>query len=145
MANYLYNGVELPDINTVWTDKETLPHATIFPHDGTYRLLVASSLQWRKSSDGVSEYLRVVDSNILYELVDDLWALLTDNTDDTGGYAWKDVTQLTWTNKDIYYVDASDVYLAASESVPVTTAPAPDPLSMMLGMLVGRIINGQRT
>ena len=29
MANYLYNGVELPDINEVWTDKETYPYAVI--------------------------------------------------------------------------------------------------------------------
>jgi hypothetical protein len=31
MANYLYNGVELPDINTVWTDKETYPYACLCP------------------------------------------------------------------------------------------------------------------
>ena len=28
--NYLYNGVELPDINSVWTDKETYPYAYMF-------------------------------------------------------------------------------------------------------------------
>ena len=27
--NYLYNGVELPDIDVVWTDKETYPYALI--------------------------------------------------------------------------------------------------------------------
>ena len=35
MANFLYNGVELPDINTVWTDKETYPYATITISDTT--------------------------------------------------------------------------------------------------------------
>ena len=29
MANMLYNGVELPDIETVWTDKVTYPYAVI--------------------------------------------------------------------------------------------------------------------
>lgn len=29
MANYLYNGYELPDINAVWTDKVTYPYARI--------------------------------------------------------------------------------------------------------------------
>ena len=29
MSKYLYNGVELPDINEVWTDKETYPYITL--------------------------------------------------------------------------------------------------------------------
>lgn len=38
MANYLYNGIELPDINTVWTDKETYPYAVIGTFD--YGLII---------------------------------------------------------------------------------------------------------
>lgn len=52
MANYLYNGVELPDINEVWTDKETYPCAAIcafeipeadLPGGGLYAELIFST------------------------------------------------------------------------------------------------------
>ena len=39
----IYNGVELPDINTVWTDKETYPYAVIVSHpNGDYSLVLQS-------------------------------------------------------------------------------------------------------
>ena len=39
-SHYYYNGVELPDINTVWTDKETYPYAAMYISCGIYHLLL---------------------------------------------------------------------------------------------------------
>lgn len=54
MANYLYNGAKLPDINTVWTDevKKQYPFAVIYYNNGVgYRLCCFSKKQYFKSDN----------------------------------------------------------------------------------------------
>ena len=53
MANFLYNGVELPDINTVWTDKTAYPYAIITSFDaalvgysGVVRYIFLMQAEW---------------------------------------------------------------------------------------------------
>ena len=71
MANYLYNGVLLPDINEVWTDKEMYPYAAISETDDGFRLLLSDKFYAYRngmgdlegiSSKSAAEYIYTKDS-----------------------------------------------------------------------------------
>lgn len=145
MANYLYNGIELPALPI---DKTAYPYVVISSYLGgaiptipySVRAFAAKPTVW-EGDDGT---------------------FIVGNADETAGYCsskyltasgWNDVSTATgnggvnsgiikWSNFDIYNTDGT-LYLAASEPVPIL-APAIDPLSMWLGYQAGQWVVRQR-
>lgn len=145
MANMLYNGVELPDIESVWTDKGTYPYAriqslesTVMPgyycvifntakhyYDGTKLVVEDSGKQCFAQilvSTPEGEELAASEGATLEELANSVglevgeWGLMiSDDSVNAGEY---DETPVIWSNYDILNTDGS-VYLAASTPVPV--------------------------
>lgn len=121
---YLYNGVELPDINTVWTDelKAEYPYGYIF--GGFW---VGSTWQFACTTAPVyidGEYFRA-SANLskkqwtyqYYEGYPDTWYVQGSSDvvkDDTMGRASAD----KWSNYDIFDTNGS-LALAASDPIPV--------------------------
>lgn len=129
MANYLYNGIELPELPE-W-DKASYPYAMITEgtvlNYGKYFLYCAVN-PIIESLNGYGEATGYVKINGNY--------LRTGATAE-GADSWGEFTEVTstdklltntpplWTNTDIYYRDGS-LYLAASDPVPVTVLTARD-------------------
>lgn len=126
MANYLYNGVELPDINAVWTDKETYPYAIIGNVEpgleGYYALGLYTTTGVYNSGNGQVEassscsYLAYIYGSGEYGEYDS-WTLV-DQSDSAQAGSSLSYEPVTWSNHDILNADGS-VYLAASTPVPV--------------------------
>ncbi len=147
--NYLYNGVELPDINEVWTDKETYPYAVIYYYDAG---MVDSSLAGQKMSmlllisvqgyytggyavDGShkSKSFGVADSQEVADVFGDItgvsipvgvWGFATEE-ETTDDLTYDEGASFLWSNHDILNTDGT-TYLAASEPIPVGSEPATD-------------------
>ena len=137
MANYLYNGVELPDIHTVWTDKETYPYACVlYVADGSAEIgfpAQFASLQLFEvrgvaendslSVEGTFKYRNYIwtDSQELVDLYASVGITCAVNT----WFLIEDYPALnaslfalpSWSSYDILNTDGS-VYLAASAPVP---------------------------
>lgn len=153
MANYLYNGVELPDIHTVYTPEiqEQYPYAVLRASiDGqSYGLYLSEELPYFKE-DGtliiayanLSQLISV--RNLRYNFwrdpipgMGDGWGVGHYST--IGVYVDKeDVNRVFWTNTDILNLDGS-VFLAASDPVPTY-----DPTALLQGYLVGCRLRAQR-
>lgn len=135
--NYLYNGVELPDINTVWTDKETYPYAHITRFDGgTYTIynLKLSQLPAEGSADkNVTTPAPYMSFQIDSSNPDWVFKRASTTGESTAG------TPLLWSNHDILRPDGT-VYLAATDPIPVNPAPTLDPTSLLMGWQVGNRI-----
>lgn len=56
MANFLYNGVELPNIDAVWTDKTAYPYAIITSFDAALVGYSGSSTIYLLDASGVAHY-----------------------------------------------------------------------------------------
>lgn len=146
MANYLYNGVELPALPT-W-DKTTYPYAVIVEKYKTqglppnlvkitwYELYICDK-EIQAISDNVCGAFDT--SYTKSQCTDGVWGDFAEpqHSDSLG------LSDVIWTYKTIYRSDGT-IWLAASDPIPVTTAPAPDAASMLMGRLVGRAIAGQR-
>lgn len=145
--NYLYNGVELPDINEVWTDelKTQLAYARITPskyaNGGYFLTLQNNPARVNTATDqvwfGTGEIRK-------YDVVNGCWdyfEVLSGSIDYDNEYVLSK-NPITWTSYDVMDADGS-VYLSASDPIPVSSF-VPDPTSMTLGWLVGRRIAGQR-
>lgn len=142
---YLYNGVELPDINTVWTDKETYPYAVVFKSIayGFYMLVASnsvfttyihSSLNNRVFSSGKCNWSRYTNESDPVQ-----WAFSKSLVNDSLNY-FVDSYSPVWANFDMIDTDTSAVYLAASEPVPVgvdENAPIIDMKSWLTGFVLG--------
>jgi hypothetical protein len=143
--NYLYNGVELPALPE-W-DKVKYPYAYIV-HDidgaGRYEyvfcmepkpvtvLLRTTAFSGTVSaSDWTSRYFG-------YE--NNAWV------SGSGGI----IGSVIWSNTDVYYKDSIEgvggtLYLAASEPIPVGSAPDIEPLPFTEGLRIGQIVRAMRT
>ena len=107
----LYNGVELPDIESVWTDKETYPYAVLLSYEGMTLLGLFSAETYVKSNMmavpiGTSEALYMFDNG---------WNLTGEDVTDTEVSVVPSAS-FFWSNHDILNTDGT-VYLAASEPV----------------------------
>lgn len=119
MANYLYNGVELPALPEY--DKNTYPYAYIIPElsgDG-FELATLSN---RKTTPYKNTCLfhKEIDTGLRWVVQDGAWVT-------TSFYGVRN-TPVIWSNTDIYYKDnvedvGGTIYLAASEPVPVPDEP----------------------
>ena len=145
MGNNLYNGLNLPDINEVWTDKESRPYALIDMLDSsTYALYIAESYKYSDYSDSTGHLYLVLNNYVRYTCVGGAQAwdgelalsqvtFLLKRTD--GG----NISILLWSNFNIEY--GGTLYLAASDPLPLTIT---DPLSFMVGYNLGCRLRAQR-
>lgn len=134
MANMLYNGVELPNINTVWTDKTTYPWAFIWHSTDGYILELATAVPTYSSGNVWS----VAVTRMSYALADNAWDYVaTFTTEANTAVSYGDGSAL-WTSADILNADGT-VYLAASE--PVYTALH----SFKLGLILSALVRGAKT
>lgn len=123
---YLYNDVQLPDINRVWTDKVTYPYAMITRTitNGSYLLLVCGDMPYytEQAYNAEEGYHPVVISPGPYKgfaYVAGSWVLSIENTD-SGVSNNAGNLELIWTNVDVMNKDNGSVYFDASEPpVPV--------------------------
>ena len=120
MANFLYNGVELPDINTVWTDKETFPYAVIFGATSAEASQGIKYTAWGFSSLGSYDGASFIVENSFaagFYITNDSksWTFVGVSTE--FGQREVDAVPL-WSNHDILNPDGS-VYLAASTPIRV--------------------------
>ena len=115
---YAYNGVELPDINTVWTDKESYPYAGIASmNDGTY-YLSAFAKEPYISSDNL--YLMTPEEQTYKNWTLSDTGIWTDESDVTVTSVILELSYANtkWASFDVLNADGT-VYLAASEPVAV--------------------------
>lgn len=108
----LYNGVELPDIKTVWTDKETYPYAVIVLIEGVTVVHFTSAVTYSNSNFWACP---VGTAYTLYVLENNSWRFAYE------GVAAVEISgtptsAIIWTSHDILNTDGT-VYLAASEPV----------------------------
>lgn len=147
MANYLYNSVELPDINTVWTDKETYPYAIIIKStilSTTYYELQLYREMFTCYSPAFEKYCLVANGSdnlkSTIKSTDTEWATPTVverdiiiETVEVDGVSRNYNVRLCnypsdyvfWTNHT-FYDENGDVWFAASDPVPLTTLTARD-------------------
>jgi hypothetical protein len=146
MANYLYNGVELPDINEVWTDKETYPYAYIYvaivKSGYAYSLYLSNKPLVNNPDDNIllSEwdmigvrYEVLIDTRVVPPSADDKWILKSTNV--SAIFIHK-LSDLVWHSYDILYKDGT-LFLAAS-SKPVPTS---DPYILIKQSTIQAIAN----
>lgn len=140
--NYLYNGIELQE----------LPK----PPDGYDKLLIRTQVllpgmyyayAFRESypynKDGSAGGHFITPSHTAYfhsGNADGPWSEW--NEQNTENFALINVSGIKWSNFDIYNEDGT-LYLAASEPVPVGSAPEVEPIALTMG-IVGRIVRGLR-
>ena len=142
MGNYLYNGIELPALPK-W-DKETYLYAYIGLHvltNGRSRYYLYLSTQPFFVKENGYCATETVGSCVVYECLNSSTAWSETDSYDTSPDSL--CRPPVWASYDMYDANGT-LYLAASEPTPVTSAPAPDPTSMLMGWLVGRAIAGQR-
>jgi hypothetical protein len=129
MANFLYNGIELPDINEVWTDKEAYPYAAIVPRTTSagviayYSLYVASKpwYVWVDSGDLIRMSVSQACTGYSWDHVSSAWKVYNN-----GNEIGKDMAYQApiWCSQDIFYGTfqgsiGDTLYLAASDPIPV--------------------------
>lgn len=134
MANFLYNGVELPDINEVWTDelKAQYPYAVLYITSANYVFLYCTRDRWYNDDVGgeglaTSGYLDAGDitPTMRFKFVDSAWGSATPGTVQTM------VRELHWTSHDILNVSDNSVYFAASDPVDPNAPTDPIPEYML--------------
>lgn len=130
-VTYLYNGVELPNINMVWTDKESYPYAAITTDETyQYRLWLSGvgfecMETWSGFTDVVSQESSAVSAT--YVLESDSWSKDAEYDDRAGRILSGNNGRTTiWTSVDILYVTAGTVYLAASDPVDPNAPTEPE-------------------
>lgn len=145
--NYLYNGVELPDINTVWTDKVTYPNAMIF---------VSTETNWGTGLTETYTYLWFLDNppyvgrsdgtagSLSGGAIIQSYRLMGGNWEYYATHKWPQAffynfDSIIWTNYDLLDA-AGTLYLSASDPIPVNPAPTLDPSAMLMCWQVGNRI-----
>lgn len=143
MANYLYNGVDVPALPE--RDAETFPYIVLWQGTAEHPF----NVYYCQSppiidSDGKIVYASSALGKCQaysYWTTDDMgWVGPTNYTAFAG--LTTDPTGVFWTNADILNPDGS-VFLAASDPIPVGGEPI-DPTSFMQGYIVGRRLAGMR-
>lgn len=117
----LYNGVKLPDIDSVWTDKEMYPYAVITRSvDGVIVFLSLSNSQWyRVLVAGSPDYLSTDTDGegitfCITEATNGEWMSCPQFIP-----GFDDVDYITlWSNSSLVAEDEENIYLAAS--VPIS-------------------------
>ena len=130
---YLYNGVRLPDINAVWTDKETYPYAYIthlkyvdetdsldavllyLSDTAAYSFSLVDGVYMIPTGSKVQTYHFIDQEIVLGEESEstETYTAIHQMFDESNGYS------AVWASADIKGESDEIVYFAASEPVPV--------------------------
>lgn len=144
MGTMLYNGVELPDIETVWTDKGTYPYAVLLT-SGSIRMLYLKASKFTAIDGKVSlSFVGANDTKYVYfsKYDNGEWEPLKFTL---ASLALSSSPNVFWTNTDILNADGT-LYLAASDPVD-PNAPTVDPArrlkSLINGLLCGLVTPGR--
>ena len=152
MANYLYNGIELPALPE-W-DKETYPYALIAVQYGNYTLS-ASDVKQSANIAGTDIYTSFTEDAryISFSLKEGVWTNGTKEYTAIGGgnYGRIGAEGFVWANHDIYeyqwtsysepVTPLGTVLLATSDPVPVTET---DHNARIMGWIVGKRLAAMR-
>lgn len=118
IVGYLYNGVQLPDISTIYTDdvKTDYPYAVIqyIKAADTYQF-IASEKEWYETYAGSNVFK--TGGRYQYTLVDVAWGNKYVTSTNGATYDLNE-RDFVWTNTDIYYQNGT-LLLAASDPIPV--------------------------
>ena len=138
MANYLYNGVELPEMPSITDGKQCF----IYEKNGEYRIRwwPSDATIYAKSTKRINVTFTSKDRSYGICLAQDgAWILY--NPADMGSKNWLEFTNVLnviWSNVDIPYPDGS-LYFTASDPVPVPESMSDlEPLSLLQGWIMGR-------
>lgn len=116
---YLYNGVQLPDINAVWTDKTAYPYAVIVHETAqNFYALSVSNQPWYRQFTYAETYnegegVTFVFSSLADKAAWEPFPVFMFSFEDEDDYT------TIWANSDVADYDDGTTYLAASEPVPV--------------------------
>lgn len=139
MANYLYNGIELPALPN-W-DKTLYPYVYITNGFlGIGRSYVCfQTIQYGENANGYYSLIIPAGTGMSGLYSDNQWSEPTVTTEDKSitipNEAW------IWANFDVLNEDGS-VYLAATDPIPVPTIT--DPVSFTMGYQIGCRLRAQR-
>ena len=149
---WYYNSVKLPDIDDVWTDKETYPYAYIskvrdnyLEVAGSAYMLIVGSANAVFNENGDYDSFYISGDFISYKLNVDTnsWEFVNSETDSyvSVGYpaeAKLIFCDLVWCNYEVLEEDES-VHISSSEPVHVTmdVPAAYDPISFQIGLAFG--------
>ena len=138
-ATMLYNGVELPNIDTVWTDKMTYPYACIYLNpENVYRLCISSyPMRYKTENSKTGLWFEQSTSFISFAIDKTYWKQVSANSNARGLFSGGNGTDnrhgyiVYWSSYDFVDFDGT-VYLVASDPVD-PNAPTPITGRMVFG------------
>ena len=152
MANYLYNGVELPDISSVYTPEvqKKYPYACLIYFDPSVSG-GGSSVVYHYRLFAFTKKVEI--SNYAFAPLGEYgashWSYYPENTPmqwefvlSSDAARWTRYTDVFWTNFKLLRTDGT-LYLDASDPIPVG-GESIDQASFLQGWLVGRRLAGMR-
>ena len=115
----LYNGVKLPNIDSVWTDKETYPYAySLYSDDYGWLMTLCPEKLWV-----YQDHLYSVEEQVflLYTISDGKWVLLNSYgaVDDNKYISTLDAVRNIWCSVDLLYYSENTTYLSATSPIPL--------------------------
>lgn len=141
MANYLYNGVELPAV----PELDGYPYVIILKRQNEQYMAIFSTSGFAYAGAYILQDNNGTAVNPIYtipvgaDMSTEKW-VDTNNSNSYGGYNIESRSNIIWSNHDITYKTGGGVFFAASEPIPVPTAEPIDPQSLTAGWLVGKKI-----
>ena len=149
MANYLYNGVELPDVYSADLHGLDAHHYLIYKNGGSYFLVCCVNPIAYRTGYGVvgSPFTGSVFNRYRFYpgAVNQNWSLYGTsaalNLDDS------QIGEYIWTSHDILYENSTDIFLPRTDPilVPDTETVEPlDPTALLMGYRVGCALRAQR-
>lgn len=119
-VDYLYNGVRLPDINTVWTDKEALPYARIAPPNpnvGPYYIMTLTESPARVDSKNNKVWFGTGRQE-KFEAIDGKWVHWNSGIINYDMEYLLSSNPILWSSYAIYDADGT-IYPVKSDPIPV--------------------------
>ena len=140
-----YNGNVLPSPPKEW-DKSIYPNALIFSYADGHKLLATKGQHQYDKSLSKHQLICSAGGGNVWDCPEGsgTWTLEYENS--LAASARIIPSAVIWASYNIYYYDGEltdDVFLAASDPIPVT-APALDPLSLLMGWKAGNWVARQR-
>ena len=115
----LYNGVKLPNIDTVWTDKTKYPYAYIVAIDtAIFLTLTSTKTQYRINNGYFSDIHTEAFIFVSYAFNGSNWMSFGSGSKDANDYTTRAKnTAITWANHEVLNYDDGSTYLAASDHI----------------------------
>ena len=144
--NYIYNDVELSALPE--RDKKKYPYAAIGKWLEVYELFLSTvPLKYRNSLLNDWYFDATEDGEMLvYQTTSDemIWEEQDARTFSAGQSVYVSLCEPHWADYNVYYSTSGNLKLAASDPIPVVTAPTLDPLWLYMGWKAGNWVARQR-